>query len=315
MLGRVAAFIPITIAVGAAGAGWWLLGGLLLAAALAYCVDRGGLLASSPADPQAGPQVGTALRTASSVAVVSVCAAVFGAYVVPEIGWVGPAVLVLLVTAARVAGVTIHPVLLRWGAGLLLVAALAFVALCVAVEPPSGYIPESGPGPFGVLFAAAVAFPMFAGGGGVLRSWRLWLAAGLGLAVAGAALYQLGPIRLGLSPTSLRDVLAAADAQFLQSALAVVVALATVATALGGGYSAISGGLRQRAVTVLPLGLAAVLLADLLGPAGTLVLATVLALAEVAGAVVVSRSRTPIEVVTGALVTLLLAGLSVPFLT
>jgi hypothetical protein len=61
---------------------------------------------------------------------------------------------------------------------------------------------------------------------------------------------------------------------------------------------------------VLPPGLAAVLL----GWQG-LVLAAVLALPEVAGAVVVSRTRTPIEVVTAALMVLLLVGLSVPFLS
>jgi hypothetical protein len=319
VLGRVAAFIPIVLAVAAAGAGWWLTGGLLLAAALAYCVDRGGLLESSPADPTPKPQVEPALRTASSVAVVSVCAAVFGVYAVPGLGWVGPAVFVLLVTAARMGGVTIHPVLLRWGAGLLLVAALAFVALCFAVEPASGYMPGNGAGPFSVLFAAAVAFPVFAGAGGVLRSWRLWPAAGAGLAVAVAALYQVGPVRLGLSPTSLRDVLAAADAQLLQPALAVAVAVATVAAAMAALESGqprdLAQDLRGRVVAVVPSGLAAGVLACLLGPAAALVLAAVLTLAQVVAAALGGRAHTLPGRLAAGLAVLLLAGLPLPLLT
>jgi hypothetical protein len=53
--------------------------------------------------------------------------------------------------------------------------------------------------------------------------------------VAFAALYQLGSVRLGLSLTSLRDLLSAADADALQPLLTAVAAVATAVPALAAG--------------------------------------------------------------------------------
>ncbi|SFB36155.1 hypothetical protein SAMN05216266_10942 [Amycolatopsis marina] len=322
MLGRVAAFIPVVLAVAAAGAGWWLLGGLVLAACLAYCAQRAGLPripAAQDGPPSGSVRLRTALRVASAVAVLAVCAAMFGAYTVPGLGPLGPVALVLLVVVARVAGVTIPAELLRWGGGLLVVAGLVFVAVCFAVAPAQAVTAPNGGGPSGVLFAAAVALPMFAGGGVLLRSWRLALAAGLGLLVAVAALYQSGPFRLGLAPTSMRDVLAAADAQLLVPVLAVVIGLATLGAAVAAMEAVAevasdsAPDVRGRLVTAVPAGLPAAVLAVALGPAAALVLAAVLTLAEVLTAGM--SLRTPTGRVTVVLTALLLAGLSLPLLS
>jgi hypothetical protein len=105
------------------------------------------------------------------------------------------------------------------------------------------------------------------------------------LAVTVAALHQLGPVRLGLSPRPMLDVLAAADARPLTPLLMVVVVLATVPAALvtfteATGTATGRSRHERRSVTVA-CGISAAVIAGLAGPAGALVLAASSAFAEV----------------------------------
>src|SRR5438067_1116938 len=64
---------------------------------------------------------------------------------------------------------------------------------------------------------------------------RVLLLGAVAVLAAFAALYQLGSVRLGLSLTSLRDLLSAADAEAVQPLLTAVAVVATVVPALAAG--------------------------------------------------------------------------------
>lgn len=285
------------LAVAAAAAGWWLLAGLPLAALLAEGASR------SVGEPRT--RTALALRTSSRLALVVLYATVFVAYAAPAhrvpaaVGFVG------LVGIALATGVRVSGSWRRWLTLALLVAAAAFVALCVAIAP-SAEPTVGGLRPEGLLLSAAVLFPLFAG----LRGVRLALGAAVVAVVAGAALYQLGPVRLGLSPTSLRDVLAAADATALQPVLVAVVVLATVPAALVALDDAVeSVPLRSRTRGLLVLGAVAALLAVSLSILGAVLLAAALALVEVVVGVVRARRWRPLGAATAAVALALGAGL------
>ncbi|SFQ37395.1 hypothetical protein SAMN05421810_106343 [Amycolatopsis arida] len=270
-------------AVGAAVAGWWLPPAVGLAAVLAGLV-RPVPATGSEDGATAGvvERVDRAVAVAFRVAVLALSAAVFAGYVVPDARWPAAAAFTGVAGLAWAGGMRLDAYYRRWCAGLLLAAAVVFVALCLAVAPERGPVPPVGPPdrPLGVLVAAALAVPLFTGVRGPdpgRHTRRLLGAAVVALAVIGAALYQLGPVRLGLSPTSLRDVLAAADARAMAPVLGAVVLLATLPAA----FAALDrpGAQRRRlAGWLLPAVLAAALLAGLGAPA---VLAVVAVLALV----------------------------------
>lgn len=228
----------IGLAAGAAAGGWWVLGGIVLAALLTALPVWFG----RPAPP--------GLRAALAVACSALVALVFATYRGGEHAAV-VAVLVLAAATAVVAFGWVPPAAFRRVVtGSLLIVAAGFVAVCVAIAPPEGregwFTGDAGggfaltpvpslPGVAGALPAAGVLLALFTvldGSASSVSRGRILVRLGSGttvaVAVAAAALYQIGPTRLGLSPTSLRDVLVTAGAAELTGVLDLVVVLATV---------------------------------------------------------------------------------------
>ncbi|MBA0125586.1 hypothetical protein H0B56_08560 [Haloechinothrix sp. YIM 98757] len=282
----------VGIAAGAAAGGWWMPGGLVLAGLLAAAAEW----ARRPAWPE--------LRAAVAAVYAAMLSLTFATYLVPG-HTAGTAVLLVAVSATVVAlGWRPDRHFRRLVTALLLVAAAAFVAVCLAIRPV-GTGTAGGPAPTvlgvaqDVVVSAVVLFALFAGldrgldrgqgRGPVLL--RLAGATGVAAAVASAALYQLGPERLGLSPAPVRDVLVAADAGGLVGIAHAVVALATVAGMvvvlaaarddLGGSALAPRRGMSPRArgmVLTAPPALLAAGLAVLPSPGTALLLASSVAL-------------------------------------
>ncbi|MEV6646787.1 hypothetical protein [Amycolatopsis sp. NPDC051371] len=225
---RLGGGLLVVLAAGAAGAGWWLLAGLVLAAIAAGVTAR----VPEPGDAQVDRVVVAVARLAE----VTIYAIAFGAYVFPSHREPAAAGFAVVVTGAGFAGLKIPTIVVRIAGGLLLVAGLVLVALCVAVAPVStvgGGLQT--PDFAGVLVAAVVALPFLRPRGREGAGWRVLLLGAVAVLAAFAALYQLGAVRLGLSLTSLRDLLSAADADSLQPLLTVVAVVATVVPALAAG--------------------------------------------------------------------------------
>lgn len=250
---RLGGGLLVALAAGAAGAGWWLLAGLVLAAIAAGVTAR----VPEPADALVDRVVVAVARLAE----VTVYAVAFGAYVFPSHREAVAAAFVVVVTGVGFTGFEIPTIVVRIAGALLLLSGLVLVALCVAVTP----VATAGGGPqppdfAGVLVAAVVFLPFLRPGRRENAGRRVLLLGVVAVFVAFAALYQLGPVRLGLSPTSLRDLLSAADADALQPLLTAVAVVATVVPALAAG-----GDVRTRTGTPgLVARLAAVLAAYLL---------------------------------------------------
>ena len=216
------------LAPASALAGWWLVAGMVLAAAGAV------LFALSTPDETPGRVVlslGILGRIAAAVAV----AATFGRYVVPERPEVGAVVLVVAVAAVVLVGPPLPPSVDRIAA-VVVVAVLVIVAVaCFTIAPvtlPVTPIPDAtgSDEPLGLLPAAVVLFVCFVGGRttGRARPAVIGVVLAVSVAVAIGALRQLGGQRLALSPAPLRDVLAAADAASIDGLLAVGVTVACV---------------------------------------------------------------------------------------
>jgi len=232
---RLGGGLLVALAAGAAGAGWWLLAGLVLAAVAAGVSAR----VPEPGDALVD-RVVVAVARLSEVAVYAIA---FGAYVVPQHRELAAAAFVVVVTGAGFAGPKIPTIVVRVASGLLLAGGLALVAVCVAVTPVA--IVGGGPRPpdfAGVFFVAVVVLPFLRPAGREHAGLRVLLLGAVAVLAAFAALYQLGAVRLGLSLTSLRDLLSAADADALQPLLTVVAVVATVLPALAAG-----GEVRERA--------------------------------------------------------------------
>jgi hypothetical protein len=225
---RLGGGLLVALAAGAAGAGWWLLAGLVLAAVAAGVTAR----VPEPGDALVDRVVVVVARLSE----VTIYAIAFGAYVFPAHREVAAAAFVVVVAGAGYAGLKIPTIVVRVAGGLLLVAGLALVAVCVAVAPVGTAGGGLQPPDFaGVLVAAVVAFPFLRPGGRENAGLRVLLLGAFAVLAAFAALYQLGAVRLGLSLTSLRDLLSAADADALQPLLTVVAVIATVVPALAAG--------------------------------------------------------------------------------
>lgn len=228
--------LVVALAVAASAAGRWLLAGIVAAAVL---VTVGARFTGRGADDD---RAGRWLRAGSWAAALVVAGVAFAAYLGPSMPvrgtGAGFAAAGLVVGAVLADALGVRPGVRarRWVTGVLLVAAAAFVAVCVAIPPPDAG--SSGPGPGmsasgapglpGAVVATVVFVPVFAG----LRTVGVLVGAVVATAVGAAALYQVGPVRLGLSASSLRDVLTAADARALTPALTGVVVLATVGAAV-----------------------------------------------------------------------------------
>jgi hypothetical protein len=268
---RLGAGILIALAVGAATAGPWVLAAIALAGILAFGALR---------SPVAGSPAGRWTRAFAGLARVVVFASAFGAYVFPGSPGLAAAALVVVVTAAGLAGVSLPDLARRWVAGALLLAAGVLVALCLAIRPVDVVAPLGPPPPGGLLLATLVMFPLLTRRPGPRAAWWIGGSTAVALAVAAAAIYQLGPDRLGFAVTSLRDLLSAADAAALVPLLTLVVVLSTVPAALNSFTEAKSEVTATVPVT-LACGLGAAVAAAFAGPVVALALAAALAFAEI----------------------------------
>ena len=272
---RLAGSLLVTLAAGAAGAGYWVLAGVVLAALAALGTARFPALGDATADRVAGGF--------ARLAQLVVLAQAFGGYVFPAHPGYAAGAFVVFVIAAGVAGLRLPDLLVKWVLGVLLLAAAVLVAMCLAVPPVANAGGPGSPDVLAIVVAALIMLPFLLpepGERGTLR------AAGLGLvavAITAVALLQLGPIRLGLSGTAFRDLLYAADAGQLQPLLTVIVVVATLPAGFatfvgarqrfapsGGVPVAIAGVLAVLAAAFVPV--YAVLVAGGLGAVAELVL-------------------------------------------
>jgi len=261
---RLGGAIVVILAAGAASAGYWLLAAVVLAALL-------GAAATRLPDPGETP-IEHAVVAFSRLALIVVYAIAFGSYVFPAQSKLAAAGFVLAVVLAGTLGVRVPDFVKRFLTALLLVAGLVLVALCVVVAPVTTASGIGAPNLPGIVVATLMIFPFLRPAGRTNAGWRALATGSAATLITFAALYQLGSLRLGLSVTSMRDLLAAADADALQPLLTVIVVLATVPAALaefgavrdrlGRTGSAGAGVLAAAAALVPPV---AVLLAAGLG--------------------------------------------------
>jgi hypothetical protein len=280
---RLGAGVLIALAVGAEAAGPWVLAGIALAGLLAlgslWTVQSG-----HAAGNATGSVAGRAVGAAADLARVAVFASAFSAYLLPSQPGLAASALVAGVAAADLVGVRVPDGLRRWITITLVLAAAVLVGLCVAISPVRVAIATGAPSVPGVLLATAVMFPLLMPDRREHGVGRVCGSTVVALAVAGAALYQLGPERLGLSPAPLLDVLAAADASAVAPLLTVVVVVATVPAALTTFTEAAirlaDGAARERRSITVACGVVTAAVAALAGPAIGLVLAAALTVAE-----------------------------------
>jgi APA family basic amino acid/polyamine antiporter len=214
----------VGIAPAASASGAWLLAGLVLAALVAVAC---GLSTSEPVGP-----LGLLGRSAGAAAI----AGAFGRYLVPENPKAAAVALLAVSTVLIALGVRLPRTLIRAGVVVVLAVLAVFVAACFAIEPPPNA--PGGNDPAGLPVATAILVFGFLGTDRKLRTRRhrmiaIGVALVIYLAVAGAALYQLGGARLALSPVPLRDALVAADASGIDAAVTVGAAVAAVLALLG----------------------------------------------------------------------------------
>lgn len=250
----------------AAAAGWWLLGGLVLAAGVATCnaLSSADLASAYPESGGAyvygrerlghlpGVAAGVAFlvgKTASSAAAALVFAE-YAAGALPDAGrHAVAAAAVLAVTGLNLAGV-------RWTArGLRVLVAVVIVvlvgfAVTVVIAGPGSGTGETGPAgsPLGVAESAALIFFAFAGYARIAtlgeevrdpaRTLRRAIPLALSVAVliyaavAMAVLAALGPARLATSPAPLADALRAVGADGLVPVVRIGASVATLAVLL-----------------------------------------------------------------------------------
>lgn len=250
----------VAISPAAAAAGSWLLLGIVIAFIAALCgafstsdqsrrfigIGGGYLYSRHQLGVLPGRMAGSTALVGRIVAGAAI-AGTFGVYVVPQHP-VMAAIVVSLIAAAADAlgvrpsrGVTLAVLLIT------LVGLALFVAVAFAIAPPEALpLPadvEGTDNPGGLLAAAGLMFFGFLGFEQVTSSSeaeysvrQLHVAIPVMMvgtlvatvAVAGAALHQLGGPRLALSPAPLMDALAAADAQSIQPLIAGVAGIATL---------------------------------------------------------------------------------------
>lgn len=267
---QISASLLTGLAVAAAAGGWGLLAGLVLAGVFAAVASSTGM----PDHPW--------LRAAVLLPLGVLAAQAFGAYLVPENSALAAVIVVVLATGAAAAGPEVPAAARRLLAVVLLLAAASFAAVCFGIEPPESASPSGlGTAPLGVLAAGGLfVAPLLVMDRGVPRRRVLArVACGVvaAVAVGAGALHQLGPARLALSDTPLRDTLAAADAAPLTTMLAATVVLCTLPAALAalsGAVREVNGPLPARVLAIGAVGAAG---AALVPPAATLAAASTVA--------------------------------------
>ncbi|HEX9338130.1 MAG TPA: amino acid permease [Pseudonocardiaceae bacterium] len=255
-------------------AGRWLLVAMVVAAIAAWCCccstcDQSGAFPGSGGGYRytrellgrwPGRMAG-GLYLASRAAAAAALSGCFGAYVAPDRPVLPALAVLVLAVAADTAGVRLPRAVTRALTVFVLVVLGLVVAACFAIPapPPTGVPIAAGtpgldnPGELlpaaGVLFFAFLGFEQVTAPGAdqpVASARRLrWavpvlLAVSLAtyLAVSAAVLRQLGPTRLAISATPLRDALDAADAGALDPLVTVAVMVATgiaLLLVVGGG--------------------------------------------------------------------------------
>jgi APA family basic amino acid/polyamine antiporter len=252
------------LAPAASAAGVWLLASLTLAALLAIACGQSTMDLTAPL-PHTFGVVG---RIAGAAAI----AETFGSYLLPE--YPVPAAIGLLAVATSASFLALPRTLFVAAAVVVLAVLAIFVVACFAIAPAEQVVtPPPSDDLAGLPLATLLMFFGFLGferGSGRLT---IVVALVIYLAVAGAALYQLGGTRLALSTTPLRDALAAADAAGLDPVLTAGAALACLLTVLGL-LADVRAGHRGTVLTPV-VGVAAV--------AGTVLLTVPVAMAAAAG--------------------------------
>ena len=216
----------VGIAPAASASGAWLLAGLVLAGLVAVAC---GLSSSERTSP---------LAVLGRVAGASAIAGAFGRYLVPGQPILAAVGLIAVGTAAVACGFQPPRAVVRAAVVVVLAVLAAFVAACFAIAPALLAVELPADDPAGLPAATAILVFGFLGTDRKLRAPRhriiaIGVALVIYLAVAGAALRQLGGTRLGLSPVPLRDALAAADASGIDAVLTVGATLATVLALVG----------------------------------------------------------------------------------
>lgn len=268
---RLAGGLLIALAVGTSGADYWVLVAVVVAAVLAVAAE-----ALLPPLGDTRPE-----RIAGSVSrlgLVLVFATTFGQYLFPSAPGAAAAVFAAVVTVADLAGVRLGDYAARWVTGLSLAAAASLIAICVGIPPLAQFIAPDPPSVPGLGLAALVLLPFL-----LPRRPGAGRAAAVGavaVAITAVALYQLGPIRLGLSATSFRELLAAADAVSLLPVLTVVAAVVTVPVAIDAFTEGRERLSPERPKATLACGLIVAVAAFFAGPVVALALAGVGTLAE-----------------------------------
>lgn len=288
----VGAAALVALSAAFAAAGWLALVAIVLAGMLRAAETRPRLMREQ-SEPRSVARrwLFRGVTVVARTSMIALFASAFAAYLFEESAALAVVVFLLFVAVAEVADVRVNTYYRRWLAGVALVGALVFVGVCLSISPVEGMRQAETGGVGGLLPAVAASTVLFTGvrlpASTVARSvLRLGTAVGAVLVVAAAAAYQIGPIRLGLSSTPLREVLVAAEAGALLPLLAVVVVLTTAPAALQEcrglreAFPEREDGRRERAGLVLPSVVAAGVLAVLLDPLGCLLVAAALGLAR-----------------------------------
>lgn len=268
---RLAGGLLIALAVGTSGADYWVLLAAVVAAVLAVAAEA--LL-----PPVGDTRLERIAGSVSRLGLVLVFATTFGQYLFPSVPGVAAAVFAVVAAVADLAGVRLGDYAARWVTGLLLAAAASLIAICVGIPPLAQFIAPDPPSVPGLGLAVLVLLPFL-----LPRRPGAGRAAAVGavaVAITAVALYQLGPVRLGLSATSFRELLAAADAVSLLPVLTVMVAMATVPVAVDAFTDARERLSPERPKATLACGLIVAVAAAFAGPVVALGLAGVGTLAE-----------------------------------
>ncbi|HEX6356542.1 hypothetical protein [Actinophytocola sp.] len=289
VVSRLGAGLFLGLTPAAALAGWWLVAGMALAAALSI------LFALSTQDASVDGSA-VVVGILGRIAAAAAAASAFSRYVLGG-SEVGAVAFVVVVAAVVLLAPPLPGVVDRVAAVVVVGVLVVVVVACFAITPVELAVapPVDAPGtdePLGLLPAAVLLYVCFAGSPVVGRRE--------GVAVAGvvlvmtmtttvAVLWQLGGERLALSPAPLRDALAAADAAGIEGLLAIGVTVACV-FALRGVLGDIRdlAPVRPARVVAFAAGVAA-LGALLLDPEYTLAVAAVLLLGEAVIRVLVAR--------------------------
>lgn len=265
---RLAAGLVIALAVAASYAGADVIAAGAVAALLAFGA------ASLPGEPVSPNRPLATVGTISQLSSAAVFATAFGAYV--DAPYVAGLLLVFAV-ALYYSGVRLPDSVKRGVIGVLTLGGLLLIAVCFAIEPVNT-TPSPGVIVPGFVVAVAALYPIFVPSTGSRSILRYLVTAVIGLAIIVGAVYQLGAGRLGLSLTSMKDLVTAADAGYFLVALAIFVVLATVTSTIdavaNAGFTGSGGTVAWMAGTVAVV--------ELGGPVVTLVLATLAGLTQTA---------------------------------